>query len=96
MNLFRRHVTSEDIEDLPDLSAHPTEIPIGTFCGKEIADLATDAIHRDTLNDIARGIVDRGWRYGVRGCEITVRRDYRTVNGRRIGKTKMIARVTYA
>lgn len=82
---LRRRVTSEDLQDLPDLSVHPAEIPIATFCGKEIADLAPDAIHRETLNDIARAIVDRGWRYGVRACEITIHRDYRTVNGRRAG-----------
>ena len=94
--IFRRtRVASEDLDGL-SFDAHPAEIPITTFMGREIADLAPDAIHRETLNDIARAIVDRGWRYGVRTCEITVHRDYRTVNGRRTGRTRMTGKVTYA
>jgi hypothetical protein len=96
MTLFHRRVLSEDLENLPDLSSHPAEIPITTYMGREIADLAPDAIHRETLNDIARAIVDRGFPYGVRQCEITVRRSYVTQNGRRVGRTRMIARLTYA
>jgi hypothetical protein len=94
MTLFRRRVVSEDLENL-SFDNRPAEIPITTFCGREIADLAPDAIHRDTLNDIARAIVDRGWHYGVRACEITVRREYHTTQGQRRGRTRMIAKVTY-
>ena len=95
MNLFRRHVLTEDLENLPDFSSHPAEIPITQFCGREIADLAPDAIHRETLNDIARALVDHGWKAGARSAEVLMRRDYRTVNGRRMGVTRMVGRITY-
>jgi len=94
MAIKLRRITSEDLSGC-DFTGSPAEIPITTYMGREIADLAPDYFHQETLNDIARAIIDRGWRSGVRACEIQVRRDYRTVNGRRVGKTRMVGRITY-
>jgi hypothetical protein len=91
-----RRVLSEDLSGLPDFTTHPAEVEISTFASRPVSDLAPDAIPRDILNDIARAIVDHGWRYGVRECQITMRREYRTVNGRRVGVTRMVGRMTYA
>ena len=90
-----RRVVSEDLSGLPDFSTHPAEIEISTFASRPVSDLAPDAIPREILADIARAIVDHGWRHGVRSAEVTMRREYRTVNGRRLGVTRMIGRVTY-
>jgi hypothetical protein len=88
-------ITSEDLTGC-DFTGSPAEIPIITYMGREIADLAPDCFHQETLNDIARAIIDHGWRSGVRACEIQVRRDYRTIAGRRVGRTRMVGRLTYA
>lgn len=89
-----RRVTTEDVTGL-SFDGHPAEVEIGSFGARPVSDLAPDAIPREILNDIARAIVDRGFRHGVRTCEVQLTRSYRTVNGRRVGATRMVGRLTY-
>ena len=91
-----RRVLSEDLSGLPDFTSRPAEVEISTFASRPVSDLAPDAIPSEILRDIGSAIIDRGWRSGVRSCEVALHRDYRTVNGRRIGVTRMIGRLTYA
>lgn len=90
-----QRVLSEDLTGL-DFAGRPQEIPITTFFGREVSGLAPHGFHREILADIARAIVDRGWPFGVRACEVTVRQDFRTVNGRRVAQTRMTGKLTYA
>jgi hypothetical protein len=90
-----RRVVSEDLSGLPDFSTRPSEVEISTFANRSVSDLAPDSIPREILMDIARALVDHGWRHGVRGAEVTMRRDYITKGGRRVGVTRMVGRLTY-
>ena len=80
-------ITTEDISGA-DFSRHPAEMEITTFGARAVSDLAVNVIPRESLNDIARAIVDQGWRYGVRSAEIHMTRDGRT--------TRMKVGLTYA
>ena len=66
-------ITSEDIFGM-DLSTHPREIEITSFVDLPVAQIAPARFPRETIADIERAIVDRGYRYGARKCRITVER----------------------
>ena len=67
-------VLSEDVSGV-DLSQHPAEIDITTFARRPVSEIPPSSFARDTLDDIARAIVDQGWRWGVRWAEVTVSRN---------------------
>lgn len=66
-------VTSEDIYGL-DLTNHPRELEITSFVDLPVAQIPPARFPRETLADIERAIIDRGYRLGVRKCHITVER----------------------
>jgi hypothetical protein len=90
-------VCSESLENLPDLALKPAEIEISLVGNHPVSEIPASAIPRYFLNDIARALVDRGWRYGVRGADVRVSREYhRARDGRPVGATRVKARLTYA
>lgn len=64
-------VHTEDIQNL-DLTGRPAEIEISWFANRPIAFMPPDTFPRETLNEIARALVDRGWNQGLRNAEVRV------------------------
>ena len=64
-------VFSEDIRNL-NLAGRPHEIEISWFGGRPIAYMPPETFPRETLEQIARALVDRGWSQGVRYAEVRV------------------------
>jgi len=84
-------IHSEDITGLPDLRARPAELEFGTFGGHPVRDIPS--LPRSVLSDLERALVDRGWRWGVRSCTVTITR---TLGADKKPETHLKARLTYA
>ena len=84
-------VTSEDLYGM-DFTSRPREIEITSFVDLPVAQIAPARFPRETIADIERAIVDRGYRYGARKCRITVER----VLSAKRPTTRMKASIEYA
>ena len=80
-------ITSEDVT-VPDLSTHPAIVDVSSFLGHPVQGFSRRAFPEDVLADIERAIVDKGWRFGVRSCSLTVEHTPR-------GGTRVQARLSY-
>jgi len=84
-------IHSEDITGLPDLSHHPVELEFGTFGRFPVRELP--GLPHSVIIDLERALVDRGWRFGVRACTVTLTR---RLGANKKPETHLKARFTYA
>jgi len=81
-------IKTEDVFGI-DFSETPKEIKVEFLGGIPVARIPYDTISNRDFSDLARAVVDLGWRHGARGATVSVRLNPQT------RATELIIQVTY-